>query len=195
MAARLRQQAGQARLRSRRKASRKSRITLSTRAAARVGDAWRRGRAGCAVRRRPRPARQQARAGRKGVRMVGNNMGDYEQVPDKKKALRKRWCRAPAPARPAGPRGRPAGRDAHLAGGPPGHRDRRLLADQGRVRPPARPAPLEGRRRTAGRAAAPAHRPAGGRQGAQDADAFTPGTPAARWRKTPTASPSPRTPR
>ena len=67
----------------------------------------------------------------------------------------------------------------------PGHR--RLLADQGRVRRPAGAVPL-GR----GRPAAP-HRPAGDRQADQAAWASTSGTRAARWRKTPTASPSPRT--
>ena len=84
-----------------------------------------------------------------------------------KRALRERLVAAAAEhARSRAPLRHAAAGHAHLAGQPARHRDRRVLADQGRVRSLARAAPLEGRRGVAGGAAAAAHRPAGGGQGA-----------------------------
>ena len=75
------------------------------------------------------------------------------------------------------------------------HRDRRLLAHQGQF-DPCPPAPLEGRRRVAGRAPAPPHRPAGGEQGSTRRSPSTPWYPGCPMEsKTPTASPSPKTPK
>ena len=101
------------------------------------------------------------------VRILRNFIWGIMDKSQEKRALRKQLVeqRLNMPDRTTSLRLAAAGH-AHLAGQPPRHRDRRVLADQGRVRSAAGPAPLEGRRRIAGRAAAAAHRLARGRQAA-----------------------------
>src|SRR6185369_6225498 len=91
---------------------------------------------------------------------------DYGQVRTKKGLAQGTRRAAPEDAGPPASLRDAAAGHAHLAGQPPRHGDRRVLAYQRRVRSAPGTASMEGRWRTAGRAATASHRPARHRQAA-----------------------------